>query len=303
MKKTILIVGCTSFVGFNLISKLANIKRFKIICTYRKNKKFFTNFKNVSFIKLDLSKKKEIFKIKKLKPNYIFFLASSDFQKSNNLNYHISQNLLNSFNFFSEINYSKLEKVIFSSSGAVYGSGRSLSEKSKIKNELNYGFIKYLTEKMILFFSKKNNFDVVIFRIFSLYGRFDKNKRFFVDAIRSFLNKKKFIIKTKNQERDYLFVDDAVNAFIKALEFKGSDIFNLGSGKSVMTFNIANKIKNLINNKKKLKIIYKIDKKQNIISHYTAKVDYVEKKLNWKAEVKLDDGIKKVYEWIKYEKY
>ena len=61
---------------------------------------------------------------------------------------------------------------------------------------------------MILFFSKKNDFDVVIFRIFSLYGRFDKNKRFFVDAIRSFLNKKKFIIKTKNQERDYLFVDD-----------------------------------------------------------------------------------------------
>lgn len=303
MKKTILIVGCTSFLGFNLISKLVDNKNIKIICTYRKKKNFFTHFKKIHFIKLNLSKKKEISKIKKLKPNFIYFLASSDFQRNNNLDYHIRESFLNSYNFFSNVNYSKLEKVIFSSSGAVYGSGRKLSEKSKIKNELNYGFIKYLTENMILFFSKKNGFDLIIFRIFSLYGRFDKNKRFFVDAIRSFLNKKKFIIKTKNQERDYLFVDDAVNAFIKALKFKGSDIFNLGSGKSVMTFNIANKIKNLINDKQKLKIIYKTDKKQNIIPHYTAKVDYVKKKLNWKAEVKLDDGIKKVYEWIKYEKY
>ena len=69
-----------------------------------------------------------------------------------------------------------------------------------------------------------------------------------------------------------------------------------------MTFEIANKIKKTININKKMKIVNKIDKKQNIILHYTANVDYIKKRLNWKPEVKLDDGIRKVYEWIKYEK-
>ena len=302
MKKNILIVGASSFLGINLLNKLIKLKNVKIICTYRKKSKFLNNFKKISFIKLDLSNKSEMYKIKKLKPNYIFYLASSDFQKGNKLDYHISQSFLNSLNFFSNVNYLKLEKVIFSSSGTVYGGGRNLRENSKIKKDLNYGFTKYLTEKIILFFSKKNNFDVVIFRIFSLYGKFDKKNRFFVDAIRSFIKKKKFVIKTKNQERDYLFVDDAVSAFVKALKLKGSDIFNLASGRSTMTFEIANKIKKTININKKMKIVNKIDKKQNIILHYTANVDYIKKRLNWKPEVKLDDGIRKVYEWIKYEK-
>lgn len=303
MKKTILIIGASSFLGINLLTKLVNLKNFRIICTYRKKNNYLNKFKKVNFIKLDLSKKKsEMYKLKKLRPNYIFFLASSNFQKSKNLDYHMGQSFFNSLNFFSNINCLKLEKVIFSSSGAVYGNGRNLTEKSKIRNELNYGLAKYLTEKIILLFSKKNKFDVVIFRIFSLYGRFDKKKRFFVDAIRSFIKNKKFIIKTKNQERDYLFVDDAVDAFIKALKFKGSDTFNLSSGKSVMTFEIANKIKKVINDNK-LQIVNKIDKKKNTILFYTSKVDYLKKRLKWRPRVKLNDGVKKVYEWIKNEKY
>ena len=82
---------------------------------------------------------------------------------------------------------------------------------------------------------KKYNFPVTILRFYQLYGPKQDINRFIPILINSCLKRKKFFTSSGNQLRDFLYIDDGINAIIKSIKSDNSKgkIFNISSGKPI----------------------------------------------------------------------
>jgi nucleoside-diphosphate-sugar epimerase len=100
----------------------------------------------------------------------------------------------------------------------------------------------------------KSEVNCVILRLFSVYGATEESKGIYANVIYqmvdAILNRKKFMIYGKgNQTRDFIFVDDVVEAFVKARDFvfenKGQTIFNVGTGRQTAFKKVVGLLENL----------------------------------------------------------
>jgi len=115
------------------------------------------------------------------------------------------------------------------------------------------------------------------------------------------LKKKKFITTEGKQYRDFLFIDDAIDAIIKALRTKKSEgqIINVGFGKGIQ----LRKIMNLIKRKNKfLKPDFgkiKIRTGEKIFVYPS--IDKARKILKWSPKISIKKGLEITNKYFKKE--
>ena len=92
---------------------------------------------------------------------------------------------------------------------------------------------KLLASKFLTNCYNQHNFPVTIIRFYQLFGPKQHTNRFIPILITACLSKRKFATSSGSQSRDFLYVDDAINAIIKCIKAENSKgkIFNIGSGK------------------------------------------------------------------------
>lgn len=260
----IYITGATGFIGKNLIKAL---KKKKIIpyCVSRK--------------KIKTTKSIIIKNYGELSP------------KENSILVHLAEN-----NNITEVNLlgqtyinnnvknlsSLLEKgwkhVIYISSVVVEQDTTKISTYKKSKEEC---------EKIIL------QYGGTILRMTNLYGPNMSTANVFSDIIKQ-LDNELIILKNIRVVRDFLWIDDAVEAIISAINKKPGGIYNIASGKLI---SIEDIVKHFIK-------IYKI-KHNNIISVQEKKNDFfsaidigkTKEVLNWYPNFSIETGIKKLLKY------
>ena len=124
-----------------------------------------------------------------------------------------------------------IKKIIFASTGAVYGEPLNLEsfEDDPLKPMTPYALSKMYAEEYIQYCSQNKNLQYVLLRFPSIYGP-DNNKGVIFNFIKGIKNDKKIIVHGDgNQGRDFLYVDDAVEAICKAIDYDKSNIFNVSS--------------------------------------------------------------------------
>ena len=99
--------------------------------------------------------------------------------------------------------------------------------------------------------------------------------------------------------RDYIYVKDAVRCIQKILLYEGPErIFNVSSNKGYSVNEVIEEIRKVTG--KKIKITYgkerKFDVRDNILSNVLA-----QKELGWEPTVSLNEGMTRVYNWLKTE--
>ena len=101
-----------------------------------------------------------------------------------------------------------------------------------------------------------------------------------------------------NRSRDFVYVEDILNAFtnLKILKNKKINIFNLGSGKETKVYNLIKKIFKLTN--KDYKVIVE-NHHSGDTNKSCANISRI-KRFGWKPKITLDKGIKKVINDIDY---
>jgi nucleoside-diphosphate-sugar epimerase len=278
---SVIITGSDGFIGKKLVSKLKKKSKIKIICIGKnygnlENKKIWEKLPKAKFL-IHLANRTYSKKTWGTPSKYI--------ERSLKLNMHA-------------VEYCKKHsaKLIFPSS-VVYGDikKKKLSEKLTPSPANPYTLSKFLTENLFYFYSKMFNLKIIILRIFNVYG-FGQKKSFLIPKLFLSLQKKVFL-NSISYKRDFVYIDDVIYAFLKAMSVKKNfSIINVGGGKSYS-------IKQLI------KKIFKITKQQLNI-HYQNKVlpgeplsvcaDILKAKrvLNWSPKVKMDEGLKKYFKSI-----
>ncbi|MDH3312841.1 MAG: GDP-mannose 4,6-dehydratase [Nitrosopumilus sp.] len=291
----ILVTGGAGFIGGYLVDFFLNKHKVIIYDNLSTSSQSVVDAlikKGALFIKGDildqdtLSKSSEGFDV------MIHLAAKSDVTESvshprivKNINVNGTINVLNS------CIKNKIKKIVFASSAAVYGdSSTAVTEKSETKPLSPYGTSKMLAENKIREMSK-NNFDYTILRIFNVYGK-RQNKQY-AGVISNFIeniskNIPLLIYGDGSQTRDFVSINDVVNAFDAAVKTNSSGTYNIASGKSISVKELAEIFRHT--SAGKIQMTYKPAKKQDI-QYSIADISLAQKELKFNPKVNLKEGL------------
>ena len=114
-----------------------------------------------------------------------------------------------------------------------------------------YGITKNAQTNISQYFAIQKKLPTISFRIFSTYGRYDEPGRIIHDIMYSAINKNKINLSSKQTVRDFIHIDDVIDALVLASRKKSltGEVFNIGTGKEYSLKQIADLIQNLTNTK------------------------------------------------------
>jgi len=305
LKKKILIVGGTGFIGFNLIKKLKK-KNFEIYSLSRKKPENHKKINRVKYILCNLSDTNKLnYVLKKKNFSYVVNLGG-DIDHNNKLKVRLShyEGVKNLANIFLK---KKIKKFIQIGSSIENGKVKSPQKENLIKNSFeiksHYGRSKHLATKFLLSLHKNFFFPVTVFRLFQVYGPYQDTGRLIPFVITNCLKNFNFPCSSGNQYRDFIYVDDLTNLIVKSLYNINSNgkIFNVGSGKAMKVKNVILIIKKLIN--KGNPEFGKIKLRKDEIKLIFANIYLTKKIFKWEPKIIFKNGIKKTINYLKkYEK-
>jgi nucleoside-diphosphate-sugar epimerase len=151
-----------------------------------------------------------------------------------------------------------------------------------------------------LAFSKKT--PITTLRLFGVYGFYESRGRLIPNIILAFLKNDQPAIISPHFLRDFVFVDDVVNAYLKAAEKKFSNlVFNIGSGKQTTLLEIFIQLKKIL--KVEIEPVWENHSRHLFdTNRRIADIKLAKKHLGWKPQTNLLVGLKQTAEWFKRNK-
>ena len=147
------------------------------------------------------------------------------------------------------------------------------------------------------------NIPLAITRNANTYGPADMNlSRIIPDVITMLLKDEQPIIRSDgNPERDYMYIKDAVNAYlILAENLHRKEVvgqaFNFGTGKPISVLDLSKKIIKLVGKNADPKIL---GQAKNEIDRQYLDSRKAKKILGWEPKYGIDSGLKETIEWYK----
>jgi len=228
--KKILITGGSGYKGVVLIKKLImlNYKIINIDTNYFGN--YFIRHKNVNNIKCDI---RDIKKINFKNIYACIHLAGIANDPMTDLNQSLSWEItaLGTKLLMDKLVENNVKKIIFASSGSVYGTKKKneiVSEKIELNPISTYNKVKMVTENIILSYAK--DIKVVIIRPATVCGFSPRMRLDLTVNLLTFqaLKNKKITVFGGNQTRPNVHIDDIVDTYIFFLKKNITGIFNVG---------------------------------------------------------------------------
>ncbi|MHA1239048.1 MAG: NAD-dependent epimerase/dehydratase family protein [Candidatus Odinarchaeia archaeon] len=164
-----------------------------------------------------------------------------------------------------------------------------------------YTECRYYVERLSQLYYDLYGVKSIILRFFSVYGPREEYKGRYANIITQFLwkmskNEAPVIYGDGTQTRDFIYVEDVVNACVMAAESKLNwEIFNVGTGKETS----FNEIISILNDKlnKNIKPKYVPNPIKNYVERTLADTAKIEHKLSFKPKYTLEQGIDKTIEY------
>lgn len=180
------------------------------------------------------------------------------------------------------------------------------TEDSKLNPNSIYGFTKKSQEEIISLVSKSLNIPYTILRYQNVFGPGQSLKNPYTGILSIFSNRiknhKDIIIFEDGQEsRDFIFIDDVIEATTKAIERDESnyEIFNVGSGNSVSVLTVAQELIKKFGTNSSL--IVNGSYRVGDIRHNYADISKIKKILEFVPKYDFETGISKFVEWVKMQ--
>ena len=314
--KYILITGCGGFIGSKLIKRILDDGHYVIgidnfFSGNRKNINIFKKCKKFLFFEQDIQnykKIKEIFrKIKKIE-TVIHLAAVTNVKlcekkpkEAININYNSTLNIIN---LCEELN---IKNFIFAGSAAEFGNyqGPKLDDYEKKYDSFSkisiYANTKCRITKMI--HEKKKGISL---RLFNVYGPGQNLKSVYSGVITQFFynainNKNIKIFGDGSQTRDFVYINDVIESFVKIISFKKriKGVYNIGTNKSTSIIELAHLIKKISNSKSSVTF----SKKREVdIKHSISNGKKFFDIYGFKPQVPIIDGLKCTYNELENKK-
>jgi len=251
--KTILITGGAGFIGSNLAfyfqDNHPDVKVIVVDC-FRSgetlsngNLKSFGHFKNLigfrgEIISGDINDKSLLLNLEiNYKFDYIFHEAAISDTTAQEQDLMIKTNV-NAYKDLLNLAVKHGANMIYASSAATYGDAKSPQRVGREAPQNVYGFSKLSMDNLSRTYMKDENISIVGLRYFNVYGKNEYFKNSTASMVLQFGHQ---LLSGKNPKlfessdkilRDFIYIEDIIQANIKAMNPKESGIYNVGTGKA-----------------------------------------------------------------------
>lgn len=244
--KRVLITGFTGLLGSKVVDELKKNSIYQLIGITRD---FTVKRNDIEVIYGEYSDKQTYEKVNK--PIDIVIHLASEIYNCNENNIFRS-NILPSYLISRYAEIWGCERIIFSSSSAVYGNptiNKIITEDHPLSLDNLYAYSKFVTEKTFIETKTK----CINLRFTYLYDTGDNRTR--IGRLMGDV-KNNVVPKVREEERDLLSTHDAALAIIKSIEYSGlKNTFNIGSSKFVSMNEIVSRLEEITQKEIKPNII------------------------------------------------
>ncbi len=297
--KDMIVTGGAGFIGSNLVDRLvSNGNRVFVIDNMHtgspNNLVGASKTGRVQVIKDDV---KNIAK-HGIKADVVFHLgmysASPMYRDNPNLVNEVVEGMINL------LEYAKANKVpiVYASTSSIYN-GLKPPHREEMTPFVTdfYTEARYATERLAELYSKLHGVNVSAMRFFSVYGRHEEAKQKYANLVTQFFwamrkGEQPVIYGDGEQRRDFVHVDDVVDALLLASSAKGFNVFNVGTGKNYSLNELIEKLNKAMGTSIRAKYVGMPVK--NYVMETLADTSKSEKMLSFRARISLDEGISKV---------
>lgn len=273
----IAVTGSSGFVGLHLVKRLKKLEA-DIINLDIKNGIDITNWEQIKNIgKFDL----------------LFHLAAKSYVPDS-YKYPRDFYYTNIIGTVNALELCRLHKAKMVFTGSyVCGNPRYLpvDENHPTQASNPYAQSKIIGEHLCKGYNRDFGIQVIILRPFNIFG-IGQNDNFLIPSIIKQAKLGKILLKDPNPKRDFLYIDDAVEAYIKAMEYNQSsfEVFNIGSGVSYSVKEIVEIIVKSISYN--IEVKFSGEKRKNEVINAVADISKAKNILGWKPKFSFVDGIK-----------
>ncbi len=308
-----LVTGGKGFIGSHLVEKLLNDGHYVVSLDLTevscRNIERFLSRGSFNSVYIDISTSDACEMIldllKSYKLNFVFHLAGlADIVPSiNNPLKYFKTNVLGTLNVLEAARKAGVKKLVYASSSSIYGipdlRDIPTSETAMIKPQYSYAETKYQGERWVSHYSQIYRLPAISLRLFNVYGPRSRTTGTYGAVFGTFLaqkiNNQPFtIVGDGRQSRDFVFVTDVCNAFIKAAESDISDeVFNVGAGKPQTILRLTELLDG--------RITY-LPKRPGEPDITHADISKIKRMLYWTPEVSFEEGVEIMLDNIDYWK-
>jgi UDP-glucose 4-epimerase len=205
-------------------------------------------------------------------------------------------------NVLSKAASNKVEKVIFASSAATYGTPQYLpiDEKHPQLPESPYGITKMVAEHYLRYFAASSGLRYTAMRYGNVYGpRQDPNGEAGVIAIfsgRILAGEPIRVDWDGEQQKDYVFVGDVARANLLALDHADNEIINIGTGIGTSVNALHKAIAGVVGRDV---TVVQAPKRAGDVYRCVFAIDKAQSVLGWRPQTQLPEGIEKTVSFFR----
>ena len=300
----ITVTGGAGFIGSHLVDRLIEDGHTVQVIDnlYTGNKEFVHS--KAQFIELDIRDPKLYSVLEEFRPDYIFHEAAQT-EVSTSMSDPMLDcdiNLMGLINLLNAAVKLDVKKFLMPSSAAVYGNLDTLPlNEEMIGNPSSfYGLTKLTTEHYLRIYHEAFGLPYICYRYSNVFGPRQGNGgeggviSIFAKAIVQ--GSPIIIYGDGKQTRDFIYVDDVVEANILGMQHQVTGIYNVSTGLSSSVNLLVDEFRNISG--KDIEVVYDKPRLGDIRDSVLA-TDKSEKELLFTAKYNLHDGLIKTYEYFK----
>jgi UDP-glucose 4-epimerase len=309
----ILITGAAGFLGSHLSEKYVNEGHIvygidNLLNGNLNNVRTLLHRKNFKFIHDDV-RNKDLYPKLPTDLDAIFHLAAQIHVDRSIVNPQetFDINVTGTMNILEYARMNDVNKILFASTSEVYGSAKyvPMDEDHPLAAQHPYGVSKIAADRLCYTYNETYDLGIDILRCFNFFGPRQKDSGYggviaiFINRVLQ--NKPPIIYGDGNQSRDYMYVDDAVNAYDKVLnshDNPGKFGINFGTGTEKTVNEIAELILKYSGNEKNLTTIH-VDARPTEVQRLFADISKAKKSLHFVPKIEFEQGISLLMDWYK----
>lgn len=309
----VLITGGAGFIGSNIVEYLVkyNVGRVRILDNFstgfKANIEEFLSLANVELLEGDI---RDLAICQKACEGIDYVLHQAALGSvPRSINDPITTNVVNISGFLNmlvAVRDKKVKRMVYAASSSTYGDSKELPKvEDRIGRPLSpYAVTKYVNELYADVFAKTYGIKTIGLRYFNVFGPKQSPKGEYAAVIPLFIKaikegKTAYINGDGEQTRDFTFVENAIQANIKAMltdnQEADNQVYNVAYGERISLNHLWDLLNKLTN--QNIKANYREDRKGDV-RNSLADINKAKSKLNYSPKLNFYQGLLKTLEYV-----
>lgn len=215
----------------------------------------------------------------------------------------VENNITSTLNVLQAARRSGVPRVVHTSSSEVYGTAQQvpITENHPLQAQSPYAASKIAADQLAQSFHLSFGVPVVTLRPFNTYGPRQSARAIIPTIITQALTQKKVYLGSMHPTRDFLYVKDTVDAFVRigsAPNVEGKT-FHVGSGREISIGELADRILKITGGE--VPVIFdatRIRPNTSEVNRLICDPRRAQEELEWQPGTSLDEGLAETVDWI-----